>query len=44
VIGTLGGAAVRGLIAKNIGRDWPAALIEDAVAILGAFWIVFPGL
>jgi uncharacterized membrane protein len=44
VIGTLGGAAVRGTIAKNIGRDWPAALIEDAIALLGAFWIVFPGL
>jgi uncharacterized membrane protein len=44
VIGTLGGAAVRATLAKNIGRDWPAALIEDAVAILGGFLIVFPDL
>ncbi len=34
VIGTFGGAAARGWLARVFGRDWPAALIEDAVAIL----------
>lgn len=34
--GTLGGAAVRGRMAAGFGRDRPAALIEDAVAIGGA--------
>jgi len=33
VIGTLGGAAVRGRLAAAFGRDTPAALIEDVVAI-----------
>src|SRR6476659_3930352 len=37
VIGTLGGRAVRGRLAASFGRDLPAALIEDAVAIGGAF-------
>lgn len=36
VIGTLGGAALRGRLAAAFGRDRPAALIEDAIAILGA--------
>jgi uncharacterized membrane protein len=36
VIGTLGGAAVRGRLAGAFGSDRPAALIEDAVAIGGA--------
>ena len=40
VVGTLGGAAVRGALAKAFGRDLPAALIEDAVALLGAIFIV----
>jgi uncharacterized membrane protein len=40
VIGTLGGAAARGAMAARFGRDRPAALIEDAVAIVGAFLIV----
>lgn len=40
ILGTLGGAAVRGSLAKSFGKDLPAALIEDAVAILGAVWIV----
>lgn len=39
VIGTLGGAEVRGRLAAAFGSDRPAALIEDAVAILGAIWI-----
>jgi uncharacterized membrane protein len=40
VIGTIGGAAVRGRLAASFGRDRPAALIEDAVAIGGAFLIM----
>jgi uncharacterized membrane protein len=40
VIGTLGGAKVRGALARAFGRDLPAALIEDAVAIVGAVLIV----
>ena len=40
VIGTLGGAAVRGKLAQAFGRDLPAALLEDAVAIGGALAIV----
>jgi uncharacterized membrane protein len=37
VIGTLGGRAARARLAASFGRDRPAALIEDAVAIVGAF-------
>lgn len=41
VIGTLGGAAVRGWMARAFGRDLPAALIEDVAAILiGAFTLL----
>lgn len=40
ILGTLGGAAVRSSLAKSFGRDLPAALIEDAVAILAALLIV----
>jgi uncharacterized membrane protein len=40
VMGTLGGRAVRGRLAASFGRDLPAALIEDAVAIGGAFLIM----
>lgn len=40
VIGTLGGAAARARLAAAFGSDRPAALIEDAVAIIGAFLIV----
>lgn len=39
-IGTYGGAEVRARLAGAFGRDLPAALIEDAVAILLAFWVV----
>jgi uncharacterized membrane protein len=39
-VGTLGGAAVRGKLAVAFGKDTPAALIEDAVAIVGAILIV----
>jgi uncharacterized membrane protein len=40
VIGTLGGAAVRARLAGAFGRDLPAALIEDVVAVAGAALIV----
>lgn len=40
VIGTYGGAEVRARLAGAFGRDLPAALIEDVVAIVLAFWIV----
>jgi uncharacterized membrane protein len=40
VVGTLGGAAARGKLAEAFGRDLPAALLEDAVAIGGAWLIV----
>lgn len=40
VIGTHGGAYVRGKLAASFGQDRPAALIEDAVAIIGAYLIV----
>jgi uncharacterized membrane protein len=36
VAGTLGGRAFRGELAKRFGKDRPAALIEDAVALGGA--------
>jgi len=39
-IGTYGGAEARAALARAFGRDLPAALIEDAVAILLAFWVV----
>jgi uncharacterized membrane protein len=39
-IGTYGGAEVRTRLAGAFGRDLPAALIEDAVAILLALWVV----
>jgi uncharacterized membrane protein len=40
IIGTLGGAEGRARLAAALGKDRPAALIEDAVAILGAALIV----
>jgi uncharacterized membrane protein len=40
VLGTLGGAAIRGKLAAAFGKDLPAGLLEDAVAILGAYLIV----
>ena len=41
VIGTFGGAEIRGMLAKTFGRDLPAGLLEDVVAIAGAFLIVY---
>jgi uncharacterized membrane protein len=40
VIGTYGGAAFRGKLAAGFGKDLPAAVIEDAIAVLGAWLIV----
>ncbi len=40
VIGTLGGRAFRARLAAAFGSDRPAAVIEDLVAIGGAFLIV----
>ena len=40
VAGTLGGAGARGRLAGAFGRDLPAALLEDAVAIGGVCRIV----
>lgn len=40
VIGTYGGAAARAQLAASFGRDLPAALIEDVVAIVLAVWVV----
>lgn len=40
VIGTYGGAAARGRLATAFGSDRPAALIEDAVAIVAAVAVV----
>lgn len=40
VAGTLAGSALRSRLARTFGRDLPAALLEDAVAIGGALWIV----
>jgi uncharacterized membrane protein len=41
IVGTYGGAALRKALADAFGRDMPGALIEDAVAVLGAFLIVW---
>lgn len=40
LVGTLGGAKARGALAQSFGRDLPAALIEDVVAIGGAVLLV----
>ena len=41
VLGTLGGAEVRARLAKAFGRDLPAGLLEDAVAVIAALLIVY---
>ena len=41
VIGTLAGAELRSRLAKAFGRDLPAALLEDGVAVLAAIAIVY---
>jgi uncharacterized membrane protein len=41
VAGTFGGANARSLLAKTFGRDLPAALLEDAVALGIAAFALF---
>lgn len=41
VIGTFGGAALRGRLAAMFGQDRPAALVEDAIAVIGAALVVY---
>ncbi|CAD7039306.1 hypothetical protein REJC140_00736 [Pseudorhizobium endolithicum] len=40
VAGTFGGAAFRSAMAKAFRRDAPAAFIEDAIAVVGAWLII----
>jgi len=41
VLGTLGGYEFRSRLVKAIGgKDFPIALLEDVIAVCGAFWIV----
>ena len=40
VVGTLGGHAVRAKLANSLRSDTPAALIEDAVAIVATILII----
>ena len=40
VIGTYGGAAVRARLAASFGRDLPAGIVEDVVAVVAAVLIV----
>lgn len=40
ILGTLGGAEARAGLARAFGRDLPAALVEDAAAILVAALVV----
>ena len=40
VIGTLGGRQMRAQLASSFGKDLPAALLEDAVAVGGGFFIL----
>lgn len=39
-VGTVVGPALRANLAKAFGRDWPAALLEDVVAVGGALMIM----
>jgi uncharacterized membrane protein len=40
VIGTFGGASLRARLATAFAKDWPAAIIEDVIAIAAAVLIV----
>ena len=40
VVGTLGGRAFRSRLAQAFGKDKPAAIIEDVIAIVGGVLIV----
>ena len=41
VLGTYGGADIRARLARAFSRDLPAALIEDVVAVILAFLVVY---
>lgn len=41
VVGTLGGAQMRSRLATAFGRDLPAAIVEDVIAIAGAAALVW---
>lgn len=41
IIGTLGGAAMRGTLARSFGSDLPAALTEDVIAVAAALLLVY---
>lgn len=41
IIGTLVGAELRAMLAKSFGRDMPAALLEDVLAVVLAFLVVY---
>ena len=41
IAGTLGGRALRARLASRFGRDLPAALLEDAIAIAGAWLLLW---
>lgn len=41
VLGTLGGAELRARLAKAFGRDLPAALVEDVLAVVLALVVVY---
>ena len=41
IVGAFGGYRVRARLAKAIGRDLPAALIEDLVVVGASVWIVW---
>jgi uncharacterized membrane protein len=40
VAGTFGGYEARVRLAKAVGKDLPVAILEDAIAIGGAVWII----
>ena len=40
VVGTFGGYELRSRLARALGRDLPAALLEDVIAIALGFWAV----
>lgn len=42
VVGTLAGARLRAFLARSLGADLPAALVEDVVAIAAALLLVYP--
>lgn len=41
VVGTYGGAATRARLAAAFGSDRPAAFLEDGIAVVGAFLILW---